>query len=155
MQGDGVGYMPDGAVAIRSQRIVAVGPASELQALQAAHTIDATDCAVLPGLIDAHNHLHNGFVSKWARQNPKEVLKLMREFEVTGKTYDDLTKGIELIVLDFPKFTDGRAYTQARLLRERAGYTGELRAAGAVFIDQPAQFQVTCVVHCTAPVCAS
>jgi uncharacterized protein (DUF934 family) len=44
--------------------------------------------------------------------------------------------GIELIVLQFPKFTDGRAYTQARLLRERLGYTGELRAAGQVYIDQ-------------------
>ncbi len=43
--------------------------------------------------------------------------------------------GLELIVLDFPKFTDGRAYSQARLLR-RAGYDGELRAAGAVFRDQ-------------------
>ena len=44
--------------------------------------------------------------------------------------------GIELIILQFPKFTDGRAYTQARLLRERLGYTGELRAAGQVYIDQ-------------------
>ena len=56
MQGDGVGYIADGAVAIRGNRIVAVGPTRELQALQAAHTIDATDCAVLPGLIDAHMH---------------------------------------------------------------------------------------------------
>ena len=45
-------------------------------------------------------------------------------------------EGVNLIVLDFPKFTDGRAYTQARLLRERLGYTGELRASGAVLIDQ-------------------
>jgi uncharacterized protein (DUF934 family) len=44
--------------------------------------------------------------------------------------------GINLIVLDFPKFTDGRAYSQARLLRERLGYRGELRATGAVFLDQ-------------------
>jgi uncharacterized protein (DUF934 family) len=44
--------------------------------------------------------------------------------------------GVTLIVLNFPKFTDGRAYSQARLLRERMGYTGELRAAGQVYIDQ-------------------
>ena len=43
---------------------------------------------------------------------------------------------IERIDLHFPKFTDGRAYSQARLLRERMGYTGELRAAGQVYIDQ-------------------
>jgi uncharacterized protein (DUF934 family) len=44
--------------------------------------------------------------------------------------------GVNLIVLNFPKFTDGRAYSQARLLRERLGYRGELRATGAVFLDQ-------------------
>jgi len=44
--------------------------------------------------------------------------------------------GVNLVVLDFPKFTDGRAYSQARLLRERLGYQGELRATGAVFLDQ-------------------
>jgi len=43
---------------------------------------------------------------------------------------------LELIVLEFPKFTDGRAYSQARLLRERYGYRGELRAAGNVLRDQ-------------------
>ena len=44
--------------------------------------------------------------------------------------------GVKLVVLHFPKFTDGRAYSQARLLRERLGYTGSLRATGAVFLDQ-------------------
>jgi uncharacterized protein (DUF934 family) len=43
---------------------------------------------------------------------------------------------LKLIVLHFPKFTDGRAYSQARLLRERQDYRGELRATGAVFRDQ-------------------
>ena len=41
-----------------------------------------------------------------------------------------------MIALDFPKFSDGRAYTQARLLRERFGYRGELRATGNVLRDQ-------------------
>jgi uncharacterized protein (DUF934 family) len=55
---------------------------------------------------------------------------------------EDVTKlgdrlgGVKVVVLQFPKFTDGRAYSQARLLRERVGYTGELRAAGQVYIDQ-------------------
>jgi uncharacterized protein (DUF934 family) len=55
---------------------------------------------------------------------------------------EDVTKlgdrldGIRIVVLNFPKFTDGRAYSQARLLRERLGYTGVLRAAGQVYIDQ-------------------
>ena len=41
-----------------------------------------------------------------------------------------------LIVLEFPRFTDGRAYSQARLLRGRYGFAGELRADGEVLRDQ-------------------
>ena len=41
-----------------------------------------------------------------------------------------------LIELEFPVFKDGRAYSQARLLRERHGYRGELRAVGDVLVDQ-------------------
>ena len=41
-----------------------------------------------------------------------------------------------LIAIDFPKFTDGRGYSLARLLRERHGYEGEIRAIGDVLVDQ-------------------
>ncbi|MBY0422241.1 MAG: DUF934 domain-containing protein [Parvularculaceae bacterium] len=40
------------------------------------------------------------------------------------------------VVLEFPSFRDGRAYTQARLLRERFGFRGEIRAIGEVLRDQ-------------------
>lgn len=40
-----------------------------------------------------------------------------------------------LIALQFPKWTDGRAYSQARLLRARLGYGGEIRATGEVLVD--------------------
>ena len=40
-----------------------------------------------------------------------------------------------LIALQFPKWTDGRAYSQARLLRTRARFAGEIRAAGQVLVD--------------------
>lgn len=43
---------------------------------------------------------------------------------------------LALIALNFPKFRDGRAYSQARQLRERYGYRGELRAVGDVLRDQ-------------------
>ena len=43
---------------------------------------------------------------------------------------------LDLVVLHFPKFSDGRAYSQARLLRARLGYGGELRATGGVLRDQ-------------------
>ena len=48
----------------------------------------------------------------------------------------DRVRSLRLVVLHFPKFNDGRAYSQARLLRERLGYTGELRATGGVLQDQ-------------------
>lgn len=58
----------------------------------------------------------------------------------------DVTEGPEAIAdelaafavigVNFPKFTDGRGYSTARLLRERHGYTGELRAIGDVLHDQ-------------------
>jgi uncharacterized protein (DUF934 family) len=50
--------------------------------------------------------------------------------------------GVQVIELDFPKFTDGRAYSQAVTLRRR-GYAGELRATGAVLVDQLVQMQRT------------
>lgn len=40
------------------------------------------------------------------------------------------------VALEFPKFTDGRPYSYARILRERLGFRGELRAVGAVLRDQ-------------------
>jgi uncharacterized protein (DUF934 family) len=50
-------------------------------------------------------------------------------------------EGIVRIDLNFPKFTDGRAYSQAFMLRRRLGFTGELRATGDVLIDQLVQMQ--------------
>ncbi len=51
--------------------------------------------------------------------------------------------GITRIDLQFPKFTDGRAYSQAFLLRRRLRFAGELRATGDVLIDQLVQMQRT------------
>jgi uncharacterized protein (DUF934 family) len=43
---------------------------------------------------------------------------------------------LSLVSLEFPVFRDGRAYTQARQLRERYGFKGEIRATGDVLRDQ-------------------
>ena len=45
-------------------------------------------------------------------------------------------EGVERIELQFPKFTDGRAYSQALLLRRRYKFAGDIRATGDVLIDQ-------------------
>jgi len=43
---------------------------------------------------------------------------------------------LALVALDFPVFSDGRAFSSARLLRERYGYAGEVRAIGDVLCEQ-------------------
>ncbi len=49
--------------------------------------------------------------------------------------------GVNRIDLHFPKFTDGRAYSQAFLLRRRREFSGEIRATGDVLVDQLAQME--------------
>ncbi|MFQ5564086.1 MAG: DUF934 domain-containing protein [Parvularculaceae bacterium] len=61
---------------------------------------------------------------------------------------DEVGRGVKAfgaVVLSFPGFRDGRAYTQARLLRERYGFRGEIRARGDVLRDQIA-FMARCGV---------
>ncbi|MDO3384997.1 DUF934 domain-containing protein [Gilvimarinus sp. SDUM040013] len=45
-------------------------------------------------------------------------------------------KTLPLIAVNFPAFMDGRSFSNARLLRERFGFTGELRAVGGFIRDQ-------------------
>jgi uncharacterized protein (DUF934 family) len=54
-------------------------------------------------------------------------------------TLGDRLGGVSRIDLVFPKFTDGRAYSQAFLLRRRLGFQGDIRATGDVLIDQLVQ----------------
>ena len=51
-----------------------------------------------------------------------------------GQISGDLDR-LTVVALEFPKFNDGRAMSQARLLRERHGYRGEIRATGKVLRD--------------------
>lgn len=52
----------------------------------------------------------------------------------------DLT-GVHTVLLHFPLFSDGRAFSQAFLLRRRLGFTGDIRATGDVLVDQLQQMQ--------------
>ena len=61
--------------------------------------------------------------------------------DVDPRTLD--LSGVTRIDLQFPAFTDGRAYSQAFLLRRRLGFAGELRATGEVLIDQLVQMKRT------------
>jgi len=55
--------------------------------------------------------------------------------QLAGEIAKDL-QHLDLIQVTFPNFADGRAYSTARLLRERHGFKGEIRAGGDVLLDQ-------------------
>ncbi|MDE2265099.1 MAG: DUF934 domain-containing protein, partial [Alphaproteobacteria bacterium] len=68
-----------------------------------------------------------------ARNTPLGVrLKSDESPEALG---EDVAR-LSLIVLEFPKFRDGRAFSWARMLRTRLRFTGEIRATGDFLYDQ-------------------
>jgi len=75
-------------------------------------------------------------------EDPEAILRRAGKVGViwpNNRDLDDLVPYLDrvaAVALVFPSFRDGRAYSQARLLRERHGYEGELRATGQVLRDQ-------------------
>ena len=74
-------------------------------------------------------------IATTAHQASPEDLKVLALANDADPLVADLA-GVQRIDLHFPKFSDGRAFSQARLLRQRREYTGEIRATGDVLIDQ-------------------
>jgi uncharacterized protein (DUF934 family) len=74
-------------------------------------------------------------------EDPETLLKRGKVGVIwpNSRDVDDLVPYLDrvaAVALVFPTFRDGRAYSQARLLRERYSYRGELRATGQVLRDQ-------------------
>lgn len=65
-----------------------------------------------------------------------KILPIANDAELAELVASGALDGIERVELHFPKFTDGRAYTQAVLLRRRYHFRGDIRATGDVLIDQ-------------------
>ena len=84
-------------------------------------------------LIAANAHIH------WV-EGQKDALKRIK-IANSADPRDISLAGVESIELGFPKFTDGRAFSQAFLLSRRLGFKGEIVATGDVLIDQLAQMQ--------------
>jgi uncharacterized protein (DUF934 family) len=85
-------------------------------------------------LVSAEDHADGGV------DDPK-VVRLPNDAD--PYTLQDRLAGIERIDLDFPQFHDGRAFSQAFLLRRRLGFQGDIRATGDVLIDQLVQMERT------------
>lgn len=64
------------------------------------------------------------------------TLQIANDAEIADLVAQGALEGVQRIELNFPKFTDGRAYSQAVLLRRRYRFAGDLRATGDVLIDQ-------------------
>lgn len=89
--------------------------------------------------------LKNGNISvslaRW-KQEKERILQHDGKIGIRLTTTDDVSEiageldSISLIELDFPAFTDGRAFSQARLLRGHHHYRGEIRATGHFIADQ-------------------
>ncbi len=75
-------------------------------------------------------------------------VRLESHEEVEALAYD--LPQLAVVALAFPKFGDGRAYSYARLLRERFGFKGEVRAVGDVLREQ-AGFMVRCGIDAFEP----
>lgn len=74
-----------------------------------------------------------------ASPDVSNTLQVANDADIAELAATGAFNGIERIDLNFPKFTDGRAFSQAVLLRRRFGFTGDIRAHGDVLIDQLVQ----------------
>ena len=74
-----------------------------------------------------------------ASAETEKTLQIANDAELAEIAAAGTLQGVERVELNFPKFTDGRAFSQAVLLRRRYGFTGDIRATGDVLIDQLVQ----------------
>jgi uncharacterized protein (DUF934 family) len=73
--------------------------------------------------------------------NGQKVLKISVESDPEEQATE--VQNADVVELHFPKFSDGRAFSQAVVLRRRLGFKGDIRATGDVAIDQLLQMQRT------------
>jgi uncharacterized protein (DUF934 family) len=118
------------ATLIKEQRIVADswrllsrGPGGEVPELPAQGDVIVPLALWLARREDLLPRAETGHLGVWldANEGPEAIAADLRRFA--------------LVAVNFPKFGDGRGYSIARLLRERYGYKGELRAIGDVLHD--------------------
>ena len=111
----------DRRIVADSWRLLSRGPAGELPELPAAGKV----IVPLPLWLERREDFlaHPARIGLWldSSEGPESVAGWVDRFPV--------------IAVNFPKFGDGRGYSIARLLRERHGFKGELRAIGDVLLD--------------------
>jgi predicted amidohydrolase YtcJ len=88
------------AMAVKGNRIQFLGTNEEILRLAGPQTrkLALNGRTVIPGLMHPHIHLHNNAVTDWEDANPQVMEDIMRRFFVSGKTYEELSRGVELII---------------------------------------------------------
>ncbi|MFP4893370.1 DUF934 domain-containing protein [Paraburkholderia sp. EG304] len=81
-------------------------------------------------LLAAHDHAADAAAPVLALPNDADPLAHAADISAAAR-----------VELHFPTFTDGRAYSQAYLVRRRLGFNGDLRATGEVLVDQLMQME--------------
>ena len=106
-----------------SWRLLSLGPKGELPEVPAQGDVIVPLALWLARREDLLPRAEAGSIGVWldANEGPEAIADDLQRFAV--------------VAVNFPKFGDGRGYSTARLLRERHGYKGELRAIGDVLHD--------------------
>ncbi|ONI79958.1 amidohydrolase [Actinosynnema sp. ALI-1.44] len=155
MRGDGVGYVKDGAVAVKGQRIVAVDTTGELtHRFTAEETVDATGHALLPGLIDAHVHTALAVirgvaqdVRGWLEKAYWPFYKQITDKDVVVRSMACVLEGLKAGTTTFVDFVDpaaecAEAYVasgvRGRLVAQFNALTADEQLTGLYALDQAA-----------------
>jgi 5-methylthioadenosine/S-adenosylhomocysteine deaminase len=104
MQGEGVGYLANGAMAVDRGRILAIGPQAEIAgAYEATRTLDVSGQAVFPGLIDAHMHTRLGILRGLAQDTNYWMMYGLGPFSNALESQEDeaaLEAGSQLAIVE-------------------------------------------------------
>ncbi len=76
------------------------------------------------------------WLTQKARLQTRQDIGVWLDSDETASQLGDDARALPLVAVNFPVFMDGRSFSTARLLRERYGFTGELRAVGNFIRDQ-------------------
>jgi uncharacterized protein (DUF934 family) len=76
------------------------------------------------------------WLSNAEKLKDQEIVGVWLDSDEGPEELEPYLNKLNLIAINFPKFADGRGYSYARILRDRFGYTGELRAMGDILHDQ-------------------
>ncbi len=88
------------AIAVRDRKVMMLGDDRKVLALAGPDTVkvDLKGRTVIPGIVDAHTHIHDAALTQWINKNPQEARKVVAAFNATGKTIEEVKKNIEVIL---------------------------------------------------------